>query len=222
MKRCSTGIKNLDTMVGDGFPCGSIIGIAGPPGTGKTNLSLQFLMEGAKNGEKGYYIALQEPVSNLEKAYSSMSWGKEFEKYRKSGKIVLKHLPYADFEGNLDAIVDEVLTDTKVHRIVIDSLDGLIEFMRERKRGVRAVLDPLFVRLRRDDLTTVVVLEGTGENGQSSVEKFLVDGVVSLDLLSWGELERRVFIPKMRWTAQYESSVGYKISKKGIEVDKPE
>ncbi|MDP7081093.1 MAG: gas vesicle protein GvpD [Candidatus Undinarchaeales archaeon] len=222
MKRCNTGIKNLDAMVGGGFPCGSIIGIAGPPGTGKTNLSLQFLMEGAKKGEKGYYITLQEPVSNLEKAYASMSWGKEFETLRKKGKIVLKHLPYADFEGNLDAIVDEVLADTKAHRIVIDSLDGLIEFMKERKRGVRAVLDPLFVRLRRDDLTTVVVLEGSGENGPSSVEKFLVDGVVSLDLLSWGELERRVFIPKMRWTAQYESSVGYKITNKGIEVDKPE
>lgn len=219
MDRCKTGIANLDNMVGGGLPRGSVIGIAGPPGTGKTLLSLQFLLEGAENKEKGYYITLQEPVRNLERAYEALSWGKRLAAQRKKGRLLLKHLPYAEFEGNIEAIVDEVLADKNAHRLVIDSLDGLIEFMRERNRGVRGVLDPLFARLRRDDLTTIVVMEGSGEDDRFGVERYLVDGVISLELLAWGELEKRIFVPKMRWTKQHTSSQRYEITDDGLTIE---
>ena len=222
MERIATGIKNLDAMMEGGLPGGSIIGIAGPPGTGKTLLSLQFLLAGAEKGEKGYYITLQEPVRNLEKAYEGLSWGKRFEKQRKKGRIVLKHLPYMEFERSLEPIVEEVLADKKAHRLVIDSLDGLIAYMSEHQRSVRTILDPLFVRLRQDRLTTTVIMEAGGEQDRFGIEKYMVDGIISLDLLAWGELEKRVFIPKMRWTAQHTSSQRYEITDDGVVVEWPE
>jgi hypothetical protein len=43
-----------------------------------------------------------------------------------------------------------------------------------------------------------------------------VDGMISLDFLDLGTFERRIFIPKMRWTNQYKNSLLYEINSGGI------
>ena len=58
MERISTGVEKLDQLLSGGYPKGKSILIAGEPGTGKTLLSLQYLMEGAKKGEKGIYVSI--------------------------------------------------------------------------------------------------------------------------------------------------------------------
>ncbi len=47
---------------------------------------------------------------------------------------------------------------------------------------------------------------------------YLVDGIIRLDFLEFGTLERRIFIPKMRWTSQHKDSKMYDIGKKGITI----
>ena len=57
-KLADTGISGLDHILGGGFPRDRIYLVQGDPGVGKTTLGLQFLMAGARNGEKCLYITL--------------------------------------------------------------------------------------------------------------------------------------------------------------------
>ena len=61
IKRISTGVDNLDSIVEGGFPRGSLTLLAGNPGTGKTVFSAQFLWVGAeKYDENGVYVSFAE------------------------------------------------------------------------------------------------------------------------------------------------------------------
>ncbi|MEO6360693.1 MAG: ATPase domain-containing protein, partial [Sphingomicrobium sp.] len=52
----STGSDELDYILGGGFASNRVHLLEGAPGSGKTTLALQFLLEGASNGENCLYI----------------------------------------------------------------------------------------------------------------------------------------------------------------------
>ena len=61
----ATGIAGLDTILGGGLPRDRIYLLDGDPGTGKTTVALQFLIEGQRQGEKGLYVTLSETAAEL-------------------------------------------------------------------------------------------------------------------------------------------------------------
>src|SRR3981189_815775 len=63
--KAKTGIWGLDDILSGGFSRGHVFLVEGAPGTGKTTIALQFLMEGAKAGEKCLYITLSETEQEL-------------------------------------------------------------------------------------------------------------------------------------------------------------
>src|SRR5215475_12359177 len=64
-KRLQTGISGLDDILHGGLARGFLYLVEGNPGAGKTTLALQFLLEGANQGEMGLYISLAESESEL-------------------------------------------------------------------------------------------------------------------------------------------------------------
>ena len=58
--RLPTGVGGLDDILNGGLPRGHLYLVEGDPGTGKTTLALQFLLQGTARGEKGMYITLSE------------------------------------------------------------------------------------------------------------------------------------------------------------------
>src|SRR5215472_6673308 len=70
----ATGIEGLDHILNGGFPRNHIYLIQGDPGVGKTTLSLQFLLEGARRGEKGLYITMSESERDLRDVSKSHGW----------------------------------------------------------------------------------------------------------------------------------------------------
>ena len=69
-----TGIWGLDDILSGGFSRGHLFLVEGAPGTGKTTIALQFLMEGARAGEKCLYITLSETERELREGAASHGW----------------------------------------------------------------------------------------------------------------------------------------------------
>src|SRR3979411_1651491 len=63
--RVQLGCPGLDNILGGGLPAGRRYLREGDPGSGKTTLSLQFVAEGVKLGERALYITLSESSSEL-------------------------------------------------------------------------------------------------------------------------------------------------------------
>ena len=61
IKRIKSGIFGLDDLVQGGIPKNSIVLVSGEAGSGKSIFGLQFLVQGAKNNEKGIYVTFEQP-----------------------------------------------------------------------------------------------------------------------------------------------------------------
>ena len=69
-----TGIAGLDDILRGGLPRNCMFLIAGSPGSGKTTLAMQFLLEGIKNGEVCQYVSLAETRAEIENVAMSHGW----------------------------------------------------------------------------------------------------------------------------------------------------
>jgi circadian clock protein KaiC len=73
--RSATGIPGLDDILCGGLPSNRLYLLEGKPGTGKTTLALEYLLTGAKAGEKVLYITLSETRDELQEVADSHGWG---------------------------------------------------------------------------------------------------------------------------------------------------
>lgn len=223
LAREATGIEGVDEMVCGGFPRGSVIGVSGSPGVGKSIFSLHFVLEGARLGQKSVYINLEEPRWNVDNMIAEFEFGKEFLEFEEKGLIVVKCLDYDKYEKVQEDLFEHIRTDLEIERLVVDSFNCFFaasaDFRGQADVSIRKMIVEIFYSLRREGLTTLLTLERSGEAGGANYNiPYLVDGLVNLDFLDLGTIERRVFIPKMRWTGQCKDSRCYDISENGIIV----
>ena len=231
MEREKIGIKGIDSMVQGGLPNGSIIGLSGPPGVGKSIFTLHFLLEGARKGQKCVYINLEEPRSNIDSMVHQFTFSDEFSKFVKKGKIVIRCYTYPEYEKIYSDLFQKIRDDREVKRLVIDSFNCFFASVAHPESltmptevNVRRMVNQAFSMLRGKGLTSILILEmhQDSRHGFFYNIPYLVDGMINLDFLELGTIERRIFIPKMRWTHQYKESKAYEIGKKGIAVRKEE
>src|SRR6185369_10310622 len=69
-----TGSVGMDDILRGGFPAHCLYMFTGLPGSGKTTLSMQFLLEGVKAGESCLYITLSETRREINKVAASHGW----------------------------------------------------------------------------------------------------------------------------------------------------
>src|ERR1044071_4121227 len=72
--KCATGIAGLDDILRGRFPARRLYLVQGAPGSGKTTLALQFLLMGARAGERVLYISLSETREEIEEVARSHRW----------------------------------------------------------------------------------------------------------------------------------------------------
>lgn len=224
MEREPIGIAQVDEMIEGGLPKDSIIGLEGPPGVGKSILALHVLLEGARRGHKSLYICLDEPLSNVEQMIGEFSFAAEFRDYVKRGLIVIRCYSYLEYEKAYEDLFSKINEERSVRRLVIDTFNVFFSSAytpaQAKETSVRKKIYQTFGKLRREGLLSVLLLESV----KSSVQElsynipYMVDGMISLDFLDLGTIERRLFIPKMRWTDQYKESKSFEITEKGINI----
>ena len=138
----SSGIEGLDNILRGGFPQGCLFLITGLPGTGKTSLAIQFLLEGVRQGERCLYITLSETKQEITKVARSHGWD-------------LSRLAIAELipsESNLSA--DAQLTVFNPSETELgETTEALIAAVSEH-RPQRLVIDSLSDDVVLDDLGT--------------------------------------------------------------------
>src|SRR5690242_15611608 len=72
--RVPTGIIGFDDILEGGFTPRRLYLIEGNPGSGKTTLAMQYLLQGVQQGERCLYVTLSETAEELRAAAASHGW----------------------------------------------------------------------------------------------------------------------------------------------------
>src|SRR5262245_37259243 len=205
----ATGIDGLDDVMSGGLARGRIFLIEGSPGTGKTTIALQFLLEGAARGERGLYITLSETEDELKYNAASHGWKLDgidvFELVPPESLLSEEQqqslLYSSDLElGETTKRIFEAFEAAKPARLVLDSLSEIRLLAQGSLRYRRQILALKYFLAKRD--TTVLMLDDMTTDERDKTVHSVAHGVVRLEELApeYGSDRRRLRVLKYRGT----------------------
>src|SRR3954467_5165730 len=206
--KAKTGIWGLDNILSGGFSRGHLFLIEGAPGTGKTTVALQFLLEGAKAGEKCLYITLSETDRELRGGAAAHGWVLD------NGIEVFELLPpeslldseqqqsllySSDLElGETTKQIFEAVDRAHPSRVVLDSLSEIRLLAQNSLRYRRQILaiKHYFAKFN----TTVMLLDDLTAGVADKTVHSVAHAVIRLEELApvYGAERRRVRVVKYR------------------------
>jgi circadian clock protein KaiC len=225
-RRLSTGIAELDMMLGGGILEGDSVLVSGPSGTGKSAIATHFLAEGIRQGEPGLAAVFEERPLGYTKRAAGL--GLDLRKPQKQGLLELLYLRPLDL--SVDETMQEILDAVKrlkAKRLVIDSLVGF-----------EMALAPGFRDDFRESLYRMIAaLTGAGVTIMTTVEiedsftkfefshytiSFLTDDIIRMRYVEIdSQLRKVIAVVKMRGGNHSKDIREYVITDKGVVIIGP-
>ncbi len=229
-ERCPSGIEGLDDILSGGLPRDCFYLVQGDPGSGKTTLALQFLLEGVRLGEKVFYITLSETRSELLKVAESHGWSLESIPLLELSSIESLLKPEAQntvfhaAELELTKVATMLMDEASKHqplRVVFDSLSEF-RLMAETSLRYRRQLLNLKQQFAKYKSTVLLLddkMDKTGSGGDPHVLS-LTHGVIEMEQFSpdYGASRRRLRVHKLRGVKFREGYHDYIIDKGGLRI----
>ena len=220
-RRLSTGIRELDALMGGGIPEGDSLLLAGPSGSGKSVIGTQFIAEGLRKGEPGIVAVFEEiPSEYTERA---TRFGFDFDTPQSAGTLKIIYLRPLDL--SVDETVHEIVNSVRqigCKRLVIDSLVGFEMalapgFRADFRESLYRMIGAL-TRLGVTIVSTVEIEENFTSMGLSNYAvSFLADDIVRLRYISInGQLRKMLIVVKMRRSQHSVDMYEYEITSKGL------
>ncbi len=203
----STGVAGLDDVMRGGFPRNRLFLIEGAPGTGKTTIGIQFLLDGVRKGEKTLYVTLSETAEELRDVAASHGWsldGIELYELEALGDRLHPEEQYTVFHPEevelteTTARIYKVVESLRPSRVVFDSLSEMRLLAHDALRFRRQVLalKQFFVGKN----CTVVLLDDRTSAGSDLQLQSICHGVLLLQKIpaDFGKPRRKISVSKMR------------------------
>jgi KaiC/GvpD/RAD55 family RecA-like ATPase len=209
-RRVQTGVPGFDRLVEGGLFEGRLYVVSGPPGSGKTTFSTQFLVKGALEGKTCFFLSMHETKQELVNDMSRYEFGLDRASQRgrieflnvfsEEAKRILFRSTNSTGQSNPDALAKRIVAfadSQDVDRVVIDSMMMLEHFFKDANEDVSRFL----TRLKKADATVILISEMTDPSAYTK-EHYLGHGVIFLhNYLGAGGMQRGIQIAKMRGTA---------------------
>ncbi|MCS7216499.1 MAG: recombinase RecA [Candidatus Bipolaricaulota bacterium] len=229
VERVPSGVPGLDPVLRGGFPKGRTILVLGPAGTGKTLLALQWLLNGAKQGERGLFITLAEPAAEVERNIAPFGWSlKGIEVLDLSPLSASFPRPFEEYTvfppAEVEAIpvwqrISQALAERKPPRLVLDSVSLLRAMSHDPYQFRRNVL-ALVGMLNRMNCTALLLAEPHDVEEETALA-LAVDGVIRLrrEIGQSRVLELRYLaVEKLRGSDYLSGLHPFRITSEGIVV----
>ena len=225
--RSKTGIPGLDEVLHGGWIPQQLYLIDGAPGAGKTTLSLQYLMEGVKRGEKCTYVTLSETKRELEAGARSHGWSLD-------GIEIIELIPDEDHLSS-----EEQLTMLPASEVELtETTNRMLEAV-ERSQPTRLIFDSLSelrllaqgsLRYRRQILalkqffigrhcTVLMIDDRTGEGPDLQLHS-IAHGAIALNSSApaYGQIRRELQVIKIRGSNFISGFHDFTIRRGGLTV----
>jgi circadian clock protein KaiC len=220
-ERVATGVAGLDNLLGGGLPRGSATILQGATGTGKTLLSVQFLLEGARTGEKGILFTLEETPEQLRHAAAALGW--DLAGAEAAGMIRVQYT--SPVELSTDRFLHQArhqVLELGATRAVFDSLTTMalgISAERRFKEMVYAIAK----HLRGDQVSLLMTVESEQLLGAAHLTgqgvSFIADNLVQMRYVEiQGRLERAISVLKARGIEHSSELRAITIGQGGLKV----
>ena len=227
--RCASGVEGLDDILAGGLPRDCFYLVQGDPGSGKTTLALQFLLEGVLRGEKVFYITLSETREELLQVARSHGWS-------------IDKIPILDLSAVENLLRPEAQTTVfhpsevelmKVSQLLLNEVrkvrpkrvafDSLSEFRLMAETPLRYRRQLLMLKQQFAKMKSTVLLLDDRMGKQAVIDPHvlsLTHGVLEMEQLSpdYGTSRRRLRISKLRAVKFREGYHDYNIATGGLRV----
>ena len=227
LEKCPTGITGLDEITRGGLPKGRPALIAGSAGSGKTLLSLEFLVHGiVKYNEPGVFVAFEETAEELTKNVASLGFNLDTLVAKKKLSVDYIYIERSEIEetGEYDleglfVRLGHAIKSVGAKRVVLDTVEALFAGL-PNPAILRAELRRLFRWLKSMGVTAII----TGERGEHSLtryglEEYVADCVILLDHRVTDQIStRRLRVVKYRGSAHGANEYPFLIDEEGISI----
>jgi circadian clock protein KaiC len=220
----STGVPELDALLGGGLDRGATTLLLGPTGSGKSVLTTQIAVAAADRGERVGMFVFDETLDAVLARAEGL--GIQLRERVRGGRIALRGIDPGEFAPwqFVRAVLDAVKRDG-ARMIAIDSLGGYLHTMPD-ERALDLALHELFGVLAQLGVVTVATLVRRGFLGESPPPivdiSYLSDTIVLLGLFEvTGEIRRAISVMKRRRGAHDHSIRELQIGPVGLRVGEP-
>ena len=222
-----SGIRGLDEITFGGLPKGRPTLIAGGPGSGKTLMSMEFLVRGAINyNEPGLFMAFEETAEELAQNVSSL--GFDLKELIAEKKILVDYVRVERSEieetgeYNLEGLfvrLNYAIDSIGAKRVVLDTIESLFAGL-GNEAILRAELRRLFRWLKDKGVTAIITAErGEATLTRYGLEEYVSDCVIVLDHRVQNQIStRRIRVVKYRGSVHGTNEYPFLIDEKGISI----
>ncbi len=229
--RIRTGVPGFDELVQGGLVSQRVYIVAGPPGSGKTTFGVQFLIQGAREGEKGLYVTLTEDPHSIIEDLSTFRFN--LRRYTIGGMIFFADMgplsiQYLGAVKSPESIrgtyaqevfkrINSIVKAKGIKRLVIDSVLTLKYGGGDREEQNKEIAR--FFRSLKDLKITVLILSEMTDLTNYSPEHYMAHGVIFLhNFLNGHTMTRALQVIKMRGTMHDCDMHKMEITPDGIKV----